>query len=221
MKKSLLIVAVIIISGCSTVLFSQTLSFGVKGGLNLSNMLEESDYDLWSEDYSYAPGYNAGIWVEVPVSLDLVFEGGISLDTRGYKFESEGTLGSAKVNFNTLYASVPLKVKTIRMAGPVELFAAAGVSAGYGLSGTIDLEMVINNVETSETNDICWGNDPEDCDLKRLDYGALGSVGVGFKGIQLEIAYYHGLANISAYTDDGYVINNRAFSVSLGYKIGF
>lgn len=221
MKKHLFIILILIVSTSSAALFSQSLSIGIKGGLNLSNMLEESDYDVWSEDYQYTPGYNAGIWVEVPVSLDLVFEGGLSLDTRGFKFESEGTLGSAKVNFNTLYASVPLKVKTIRMAGPIELFASAGVSAGYGLSGNIDTEVTINNVTSTESNEIIWGNDSEDSDLKRLDYGAIGSVGAGFKGIIIELSYYYGLANISAYTDDSYVINNRTFSVSLGYKIGF
>ena len=84
----------------------------------------------------------------------------------------------------------------------------------------MDMDITIQGNTTNTTEDIMWGNDPEEDDLIRFDYGAVGSAGMEFKSIILELSYYYGLANLSPYTDNEYIMSNRYFAVSLGYKFG-
>ncbi len=50
----------------------------------------------------------------------------------------------------------------------------------------------------------------------RIDYGFIGSVGVEFKSVILELSYYHGITNPPPDTDDEYVLSSRYLGISLG-----
>ncbi|MEA1886556.1 MAG: outer membrane beta-barrel protein [Bacteroidota bacterium] len=220
MKKYLIILFLFLISALNHNLYSQSLYIGFKGGLNFANMLEKSDYGDFSDMYKFMPGYNIGLLLESPVSGGIGGESGIYLNTRGYKFDEGDVVNGVKGTFRTLWIEVPFKATTATMVGPFTFYASGGASGSLGLSGTIDMDVTVNGTTTSITNDIVWGDDPEDADLLRIDYGAIGSVGVEFKSVILEASYYHGLANLSPYTEDGYVISSRYFAILLGYKFG-
>ena len=74
--------------------------------------------------------------------------------------------------------------------------------------------------DQSESEDVSWGSDAEEDDLKPFDYGAKFGVGAELKGLSLGVYYALGLANISPYTDYGTKISNKVLSISLGYKFG-
>ena len=223
MKKIFVFLALLIISSMSIQLFSQSLSIGLKGGASFSNMLEESDLAEFSEIYKFLPGYNAGLYFEAAASEDLIGEAGIGLATFGYQFKTEGqqVIGGAEGQLKSNFLLIPLKAKTVKDLGFLSVFASGGVYAGIGLSGIIEVEADYGEGVVKNTEDIRWGTDPEEHDMTRFDYGVVGSAGLNIKGVILELGYYHGFANLSAYTEENYVMSNRAFYVSLGYSYSF
>jgi len=199
-------------------LHSQALEIGFKGGLNFSNMLEESDFSTFSDVYNYTTGYNIGIMLSTAPVGGVGGESGLYLNTRGFDIEEGDDQNGVVGTYKTLWLEVPFKATTEAELGPLTFFAGAGVSGSLGLSGSSDMDFTVLGVTTNTTEDIVWGSDPEESDLIRIDYGAVASAGVEFMSFMLELGYYHGLANLSPYTEDNYVISSRYITVLLGYK---
>lgn len=220
MRKYLTVLCLFLISAFTHNLYSQALNIGVKVGPNFSNMVEKSDYSTFSDVYDYTSGINIGLLVESPVENGLGGESGIYLNTRGYQIDQGDDENGVVGTFKTLWLEVPFKATTEAVAGSLRFYASGGVSGSLGLSGTMDMEMTVLGNTSTTTDDIVWGDDPDEADLMRIDYGAIGSVGAELKSVFLEISYYHGLANLSPYTQDNYIITSRYFSFSLGYKFG-
>ena len=220
MKKSALVLCLFLFSVLNNSLNAQLLRVGMKGGLNFSNMLEASDFNTFSDVYKYSTGYNIGLAVSTPATSVVGGESGIYLNTRGYKINSGDDVNGVVGSVNTLWLEIPFKATKSMELGPLTLFASGGVSGSLGLSGTMDLDVTVLGLTTSSEDDIVWGTDPDDADLVRIDYGAVASAGLEFKSFVLELGYYYGLANISPYIEDGYVISSRYFSISLGYLFG-
>lgn len=218
--KKIIILSLLFLSLFAQELFSQSLYIGLKGGPSFSKFLEQSDAVTFSENYKSLPGYSIGLHVESSTINGVIGESGIYLNTKGFKLEGGDEENGVSGTFSSLWIDIPFKAKTKRAVGPIEFFASGGVVGGFGLSGKMDMDLTINGNTTSNSEDIKWGNDPDEDDLVRIDYGAIGSVGAEFKSIIIEASYYYGLANLSPYTDDGYVISSRYFAISLGYKFG-
>lgn len=220
MKK--LIVITIVLLAVTFQLHAQNII--VKGGLNIATMLEQSDDYNWSEDleYGYSIGYNAGVFAEFSVSEELSWEVGLALNTKGFKIDSEGDGGSLLLNYNLLFVDLPIKLKALYpISTNLKAYVAGGVSAGYAIGGTIDMEMTLLGETMTEKEDIKFGDDPEEDDSKRLDYGVIGGAGIMYKAVFIELNYYHGLANLSLETEDGYIQSTRLIGITLGYKFGF
>ena len=81
-------------------------------------------------------------------------------------------------------------------------------------------EFTYGGESDSEEEDVEWGSDEENDDLKRLDFGLTMGAGVEISSIQIGLTYGLGLANISSYNDNGNKINNRVLGISVGYKFG-
>ena len=202
--------------------FSQI--FGVRGGLNLSNMLmKDKDYDF-SEDFKIKPGFMIGPTADFSISSVLSIETGLLLSTKGYKHSYKGTYykgGSYESNtkLNLLYLDIPIIMKgNYSISEQTYLFLAAGPYIGIGLTGKIKSESISNGEKETDSRDMEWGSDKENDFLKRLDYGLNFGAGVEFNSIQIALSYGLGLANISTYTDDDVKIKNRVLQFSLGYR---
>ena len=220
MKKSVLLLFLFLFSVLNNSLNAQLLRVGLKGGLNFSTMLEASDLNTFSDVYKYNTGYNIGLVVSTPATIAVGGESGIYLNTRGYKIDSGDDVNGVVGSVNTLWLEIPFKATKSIEFGPLTLFASAGVSGSLGLSGTMNLDVTVLGVTTPSEEDIVWGTNPDDADLVRIDYGAVASAGLEFKSFVIDLGYYYGLANISPYTEDGYIISSRYFSISLGYLFG-
>ncbi len=218
MKKYVIVSFLFLFFVLNNNVYSQALSIGLKGGPNFSKMLEKSDYSTFSDVYKYLTGYNIGLMVSTSMNESVGGESGIYLNTRGFKLDEGDEENGVTGTYKTLWLEVPFKGTTSVELGPLTFFASAGASGSLGLSGTMDMDITIQGNTTTTTEDIEWGNDSEEDDLLRIDYGAIASVGVEFKSVILEASYYYGLANLSPYTEDEYIISNRYFAISLGYK---
>lgn len=197
------------------------ISFGVKGGLNLSKLHAKDDEDNYSADYKLKPGFHIGVTAEMPITETIAFETGLLLSTKGFKMnESEaqvGGLSEFNATVNLLYLDLPLTAKTYFTVGGTRLFGVFGPTIGYGLSGKSKFEATINGEVQSDKSDVNWGSGDND-DFKHFDFGLTAGAGIEISAIQIGLNYNLGLANMINYSENGTNINNRVIALSVGYK---
>lgn len=206
MKKFMKLLVVILLLTITASSYAQ--KFGIKAGLNLSNMLIKDDQDTYSTDFKMSPGFHVGPTAEIPINKMFSFETALLLSTKGYKYSESGYTESA----NLLYLDLPLTAKASFDIGSIKIYGAFGPYIGMGLSGKF-------KSTDSPDETLNWGSGSED-DLKRIDLGLTFGAGVEINAIQIGLSYGLGLANISSFTDGGSKINNRVVGISVGYRFG-
>lgn len=194
MKK---VILVAILSMASVTMFSQT--FGVKGGLNLSNWVG-SDAD----NTKMQVGFHIGGLMELPLSGNVYLQPELLLTQKGCK--SEGA------SYRPLYIEVPVNLMLKADVGTGKLTIGAGPYVAMGIAGkasedgiSIDLFKKIDVLDAAM--------------LKRFDAGLGVNVGYEFSnGFLANLGTSFGLINIP---DDGDAsIKNSVVSLSIGYKFG-
>jgi len=216
MKKASKFLFIILISLLCFQSYAQT--FGIKGGLNLSNMLIESDGE--TEDLKMNPGFHIGGIIDFQFTDLLSLETGIILDTKGFKFEDEGSGYSYKEKLNLFYLDIPVVLKvSIDVGSSVKIFGVAGPYIGVGLTGKWKSVEEYQGDEDTDEEKVDWGNTDDD-HLKRFDYGLEFGAGVEIKAFLIGVSYDLGLANISAYTDYETKIKNRVLRITVGFWFG-
>ncbi len=214
------LIIVVIVFTMATSSFAQ--NFGIRAGLNLSNMLEKDDDITYSEDYKMNPGFHVGATAEFPITEMFSFETGLFLSTKGFKISEEETFWGETLKIdaemNLLYIDVPLTGKASFDLGGAKVYGVLGPYIGMGISGKLKWEFSMDGETEKGEEDIEWGSDEDQHDLKRLDFGLTVGAGVEISSIQVGLTYGLGLANISPYSDDGFKTNNRVLGVTLGYK---
>lgn len=194
-------------------------SIGIKGGLNLVNVLEEDDDDTYSNDYSMNAGFHLGATVDVPINDFLTFEPGLLLTTKGYRVEEKGSGGSLTGKLKLYYFDIPLMFKASHdLGGGLKMFGALGPYFGLGLSGKFEINAESQDDKSTLETDIKFGDNEDNDDLRRFDSGLAFGAGVEYNSILFGITYDLGLANMSAYQNDGYTIKNRSLKFSVGYR---
>lgn len=203
---------------------SYAQTFGVKAGLNLSNMLAKDDDDTYSDDYKMNPGFNIGATAEFPITEMFSFETGLLLSTKGFKISEEETFMGETWKFegkmNLFYLDIPLTAKASFNLGGTKIYGVFGPYIGMGISGKNKVEFTAMGETETDEKDIKWGSDEDEDDLKRFDFGLTMSAGIEISSIQFGLSYGLGLANISPYTDGGTKFSNRVLGISVGYKFG-
>ena len=229
MKKSL---ALIFFALITIVTFAQNnsklankkiaeISYVVKGGLNLSNMLIKDDDGTRREDTKNKTGFNFGITAEFPISKTVDFETGLLLSTKGFRISDKkinnGITYEDKGSVNLLYIDIPLTAKTYYNIGTSRIYGVFGPYLGVGLSGKSKSESVSINGTESDEQDVNWGSGDSD-DIKRLDFGLTVGAGMEMNSVLIGLSYNLGLANISGVKDHVQKINNKVLGLSIGYK---
>lgn len=226
MKKLMTLSIVFIVFTVSAESFAQT--FRIKAGLNLSKMLDENDYNTYSDDYNMKPGFLVGATAEIPLNRVFFIETGMFLSTKGYKvdIEEKVTMFSTYSHYeklNLFYADIPLTAKASFDFGGVNIYGLFGPYIGIGLSGKLKVKETRPQIgqdeaiRIDEEINVKWGSGDDD-DFKRLDYGLTVGVGVEKKSVQVGLTYSLGLANIS--TTNGTKTKNRVLGISIGYRFG-
>ncbi|MBI9033485.1 MAG: PorT family protein [Bacteroidales bacterium] len=219
LSKLLTIAFIICMTSAS---FAQT--FGVKAGFNASNFLAMDKDDTYSDDFKMNPGFHIAATAEYPLTDMFSFETGMGLSTKGYRIdESETILGhtlTVKGGTNLLYVDIPLTAKATFDLGKAKVYGVFGPYLGFGIIGKMKYELSVMGESETEETEIKWGSDEAKDDIKRFDYGLIIGAGVDINAIQFGLSYGLGLANISAYTDNHSLINNRVLGLSIGYKFG-
>ena len=187
--------------------------FGLRGGLNLSNLTGDG-----IEDAEMKTGFHIGLDYEIAVAPDFYFAPGLLFSTKGTKFEeSEGGV-SAEFKVVLNYLEVPLNLVYKPVLGEGNLILAFGPYLGYALGGKYKIEASGGGESISIDEDINFGSDEED-DFKPLDMGANISFGYMFAGgLSVQLNTQLGLINIDSAGDSDYPIKNTGFGLALGYR---
>jgi hypothetical protein len=215
---------VVLLIAIGTESFTQT--FGIKAGLNLSNMIMKDDEETYSEEFKMKPGFHFGPTIEIPISKLFSVESGLMLSTKGYKESEKITIGTSimrewESKLNLFYIDLPITAKATFDVDGAKIFVAFGPYVGMGLCGKYKYTDYSYYVEGDVYDEnISFGSNEEEDDLKRLDYGLTAEAGFKLKSIQIGISYRLGLANLSNDTEDLDQINNRVLGISVGYKFG-
>lgn len=223
MKNLFKLLVVLFVLTITTDSFAQR--FGIRAGAVMTNMLMEDDDDTYSDDYKLKPGFTVGVVGEIPFSDMFFFEPGLMLTTKGFKFESEETVMGqtfkTEGSMNPLYIDIPLNFKVAgEVADNVKLYGIAGPYFGLGIGGNSKAKVEVLGVSEEMDEEIKWGSEVEEDDLKMFDYGVTIGGGVEFGPVQAGLFYSLGLANISPYTEGGAKIANRTMGLTVTWFFG-
>ncbi len=214
MKKQFYLIAILAFSIIPSAVLSQT--FGIKGGLNLSNMKISDDNS--SRRFKTNPGFHIGPTAEIPISEILSFETGLILSSKGFK-SSFNLMGyESKSSFNPLYLDIPLTAKASHTLNDIRIYGLLGPYIGFGVGGKGKEKITVDGETEKSSEKINWGSDEED-DFRRMDYGLVIGVGAEYQSFLFTIAYNMGLANLTKDNFEGAKTRNQAISFSVGYLI--
>lgn len=185
------LVAIALLIGVNTYAQDQPITFGVKAGVNLSNLSGDVD----GTDAKI--GFNAGVTLDYGFTPDVYLLTGLQLTTKGFKAGS----GDNKFTSNLMYLQLPVHVGyKLTVAEATKIVFHAGPYAAYGIGGKTE------GVKSFQ-----------DGAYKKFDFGVGLGVGAEFGKIGVDLGYDFGLANIVDTEGDGKVRNMNAY-LTLGYK---
>lgn len=211
MKKTILLATIVLVFGVRQT--NAQVAFGIKGGLNISNLSAKEDgtkVKLYSKQ-----GVHIGAMVILPVSNSVNIEPAVMYSNKGAKGDDKDlninlySNESIKIN----YLEVPINVSyniNLSSTDKIKPFVFAGPYLGYAFSGKLKTGNTTINLKIGDSN-----ND----DFKPLDYGANIGAGVRFSNFQISTQYGIGLANLEPGAST-VKIKNGVFGLSIGYRFG-
>jgi hypothetical protein len=199
-----------------TALAVNAQGIGIKAGINLANMVFDSE---WEESFDLRLGFHGGIVFEVGLTDAIFFGSGIIFSQKGTKFsytdedfDDESYSGFTLIN----YLEVPINLLYKADLGGAKLVFEAGPYLGYAINGKEQIDYEDNGTSISFSEDIEFGN--EEDQVKRIDYGINVGVGLEFSSFKVGAQYGLGLANLTNYEDS--TMKNQVIGVSVGYFLG-
>lgn len=209
MKKTLTklcLLAIISFVGINLCAQDNPVTWGLKGGLNLSSLSDDfSDGDVKA-------GVNIGVTADIAVAPNFFLLSGLEFTTKGTKGDG--------VTLNLSYLQIPLHVGyKLDVNEATKLVFGLGPYIAYGVDGSWKYQGV--SLDT-------FGDDAI-LKMKRFDFGLGLSAGVEFGKLVANIGYDFGLANICDFGDgiviDGFGELNRDLKtknantyLTIGYK---
>jgi len=217
MKKiKVVLFAVALLIGVSASAQDQKITYGIKAGVNMSNMSGDIDGN------KVKIGFNAGVTLDYAFTPDLYLLTGLEFTTKGFKLDEKLDLGDfgfggignvdAKVTFNPMYLQIPVHVGyKLTIADNTRINFHAGPYVAYGVGGKITAKVNVAGAEGKESESI-FG----DGKFKRFDFGLGLGAGVEFGKIGVGLGYDFGLVNIL--DANGASVKNGNAYLSVGYK---
>lgn len=205
-------------SSSSTSFFStekadQGITWGIRGGLNLSNM-KISDGSS-SESADSKPGFNIGVSVDIPLLQSLYLQSGLYYTTKGYKHSEEYDREKDEVKVISQYLELPVMASyRYNFNETAQLQVNFGPYFAYGIGGKAKESYEYNGDKDEDKYDL-FGKEGI---LNRFDAGLGIGAGITLSKFFIGINYQFGLANIAKDAPNDYSIKNKNFSINIGYN---
>lgn len=216
MKKLVLALAV----AASSLTFAQ--QFGVKAGMNVSSTSKDASLS----DQKSKIGFNAGVFMNLPISENFSFQPEVLYSQYGSKVDGTTTtnvLGTTVVDKSSY--SVNLDYITVPVMFQYKLIPALYVEAGpeFGFVASAkqkgDNTITTTNGGTTTTSSTSGTNDIKD-NINSFNFGV--GIGAGYwitDNIGINARYVAGVTDIAKDRPSGQdKVQNNVFQVGLGYK---
>lgn len=177
-----------------------TPEFGIKGGLNMSNLYTDD-----ADDENVLFGFNAGVYATLPVSDFVAIQPELLFTTRGSELEYNNALIEGNAKFKLNYIELPLLVR-VNLTKNFNIHA--GGYASYLVSSKVTGDGSFNFEEEFDTDN-----------FNKFDAGLAAGVGVDFNPISIGLRYNYGLTTIVKDGDDSSDLKNSNLSLYLSYKL--
>jgi len=155
-------------------------SFGIKGGVNFTNLYTE-DVD----DNNVLFGLNAGLVAVFSFTDFLAIQPEILFSGKGAELKYNNAFVEGKAKFRLNYIEVPVLLR-------VNLTNSFSIQAGPYIAYLIDAN--VKNETNNELFDFEENLDTDD--FKKFDYGLSGGVELEFSPISIGARYNYGVANV-------------------------
>lgn len=174
--------------------------FGVKGGLNMSNLYTDD-----ADDENVLFGFNAGVYATLPVSDFIAIQPELLFTTRGSKLEYNNALAQGNVKLKLNYIELPLLVR-------VNITKNFNIHAGGYASYMV-------SAKSTGDGDFEFEDQYDTDDFNKFDAGLAAGIGVDFNPISVGLRYNYGLTTIQKDGDDSSDLKNSNLSLYLSYKL--
>ena len=179
--------------------------FGVKGGVNLSNLYVDN-----ADDENLKLGWNLGLYGKIPLTKGLSIQPELIYSSKGAKLTYNNfILGKGEYRFNLNYVEVPV-LAVINLASNLNLQAGGYVS--YLASANVK--------DMNENGTIENAKELKADNFNRFDYGLVGGVGVDVQNFTIGARYNYGLKEIGNSGLSGQLTKNSKNSV-VSVFVGF
>ncbi|WP_417429830.1 porin family protein [Halpernia sp.] len=206
MKKVFLAAAI----AASSLTFAQ--QFGIKGGMNVSSLSKDSNLS----DQSSKIGFNAGVFLNAPLSSDFSIQPEVIYNDLGSKVDRTSTVGgnnyTASYSRNLGYISVPVM---FQYNATPQFYLEAGPQMGF-LVNAEDKYKSSTNGNTNNSTIVPLNKD----NFNNFDFGV--GIGAGYyftPQLGITARYVAGVTDILK-NNNGDSVKNNAFQVGLAYKFG-
>ena len=205
MKKIIVVFVVLLLI---TEIWAKGFHIGVKGGLNITNIISEDDVF----DFKSKTGIIFGGHVFYPISNSIAIQPELLYTMKGTEYEFDGM----KVVHNLNYLEMPILVKLMSAKNnkniKPSLFFGPAVSMLLSAKSKTDYPKDLEDL----------GLKDEEIDIKNnrksFDIGIIVGGGIDFNsGLTLDIRYNRGLTEIGA-TESYVDMKNSVFSFLIGYN---
>ncbi|MEO7977724.1 porin family protein [Flavobacterium sp.] len=177
-----------------------TTEFGIKGGLNMSNLYTDD-----ADDENVLFGFNAGAYATLPVSDFVAIQPELLFTTRGSELEYNNVLAQGNVKLKLNYIELPLLVR-------VNITKNFNIHAGGYASYMV-------SAKSTGDGDFEFEDQYDTDDFNKFDAGLAGGIGVDFSPLSVGLRYNYGLTTIVKDGDDSSDLKNSNLSLYLSYKL--
>lgn len=154
--------------------------FGVKGGVNFSNMYTD-DVD----DENVLTGFNVGVFAKLPITTNIAIQPELSYTTKGSELTYNNTFAQGKAKFRLNYIEAPILLV-------VNLTENFNVHAGPYLAYLIDGK----STNDSDANFFDSEEELDNDDFNKFDAGLSAGLGFDFDSFSIGARYNYGLTTV-------------------------
>jgi hypothetical protein len=196
------------------VAYAQNTRIGFTAGAAFANYKAKVDGE--SDQAKSKTGITAGILVDIPLSEHFSFQPAVNFVQKGTKDEETFGGVTEKIQLTVNSIEVPLNFLYNAPGNTGNFFIGAGPSLAFAISGKWKFEDGTNSL----TEDVEFGNDENEDDMKGLDLGANFITGYRFpNGLLLSVNYNMGLSNLVPGGSDDGTLKSSYFGIKLGWLL--
>ncbi len=185
MKNLKIIIALVLLTSLSQLSFSQTsdsskFKFGVKGGVNFSNLYTQN-----VESNNVLTGFNAGVFAKLPITESLAIQPELLYTTKGAKLTYNNYFVNGTAKFNLNYIELPVLL-VINLTENFNIHVGPYVAYLVDSNAINDSQGTLFDIQSNLKNE----------DYNKFDTGLAIGVGYDADKIGFGVRYNYGLQKV-------------------------